>query len=175
MSAGAAGGLTSLTLDLYTYIIEQLPPTPSRFHYIFNLRDLSRVTEGLLLASPTCFTTAAQFVRLWRNEVLRVFHDRLISPEDKQASACTCSVTPWLTSVHCLHILLCFTLNLYAVHEQIYSVLIPGLLLQTVQERVSMLVQQKYMQHSEAVLTNPILFGDYRSAKKVCCGFGHNV
>ena len=86
MVAGAAGGLTGLTLDLYNYIIEQLPPTPSRFHYLFNLRDLSRVTEGLLLASPTCFTTAAHFVRLWRNEVLRVFHDRLISPEDKQVS-----------------------------------------------------------------------------------------
>ncbi|DBA95316.1 TPA: Dynein heavy chain cytoplasmic [Trebouxia sp. C0006] len=116
---GAAGSLTGLTLDLYSYIIEQLPPTPSRFHYIFNLRDLSRVTEGLLLASPTCFTTAAQFVRLWRNEVLRVFHDRLISPEDKQ----------------------------------------------TVQERINMLVQSRYMQHTEAVMKNPILFGDYRSAK----------
>ena len=86
MEIGAAGGLTGLTLDLYNYIIQQLPPTPSRFHYIFNLRDLSRVTEGLLLATPTCFTTASQFVRLWRNEVLRVFHDRLISPEDKQVS-----------------------------------------------------------------------------------------
>ena len=79
-----------MTLDLYSYIIEQLPPTPSRFHYIFNLRDLSRVTEGLLLATPNCFTTGTQFVRLWRNEVLRVFHDRLISPEDKQASRCCC-------------------------------------------------------------------------------------
>ena len=93
LKAGAAGGLTGLTLDLYNYIIEQLPPTPSRFHYIFNLRDLSRVTEGLLLASPACFTTASQFVRLWRNEVLRVFHDRLISPEDKQVGTQACAVS----------------------------------------------------------------------------------
>ena len=42
-----------------------------------------------------------------------------------------------------------------------------GMVLQTVQERVSMLVQSKYMQHSEAVLKNPILFGDYRTAKSV--------
>lgn len=83
-----------MTLDLYNYVIEQLPPTPSRFHYIFNLRDLSRVTEGLLLATPTNFTTSAQFVRLWRNEVLRVFHDRLISSEDKQ-----------VRQQHCLHVL----------------------------------------------------------------------
>ena len=37
-----------------------------------------------------------------------------------------------------------------------------------------MLLQSKYMQHTEAVLTNPILFGDYRTAKSVslltlCC------
>jgi len=39
--------------------------------------------------------------------------------------------------------------------------------LQTVQERISMLVQSRYMQHTEAVMKNPILFGDYRSAKNV--------
>lgn len=30
-----------------------------------------------------------------------------------------------------------------------------------------MLVQSKYMQHTEAVLKNPMLFGDYRNAKIV--------
>jgi len=30
-----------------------------------------------------------------------------------------------------------------------------------------MLVQSRYMQHTEAVMKNPILFGDYRSAKNV--------
>ena len=30
-----------------------------------------------------------------------------------------------------------------------------------------MLVQSKYMQHTEAVLKNPMLFGDYRNAKSV--------
>ena len=73
-----------MLLELYTYIIDKLPPTPSRFHYIFNLRDLSRVTEGLLLSTPDNFATVAQLVRLWRNEVLRVFHDRLICAEDKK-------------------------------------------------------------------------------------------
>ncbi len=44
--------LTDMTLELYNFICDKLPPTPSRFHYVFNLRDLSRVYEGLLLSTP---------------------------------------------------------------------------------------------------------------------------
>lgn len=44
--------LTRCTLQLYTDIVQDLPPTPSKFHYIFNLRDLSRVFHGLVLTNP---------------------------------------------------------------------------------------------------------------------------
>ena len=40
-------------------------------------------TQGLLLTTADKFTSAPQFLRLWRNEALRIFHDRLICPEDK--------------------------------------------------------------------------------------------
>nr|Q9SMH3.1 RecName: Full=Dynein-1-alpha heavy chain, flagellar inner arm I1 complex; AltName: Full=1-alpha DHC; AltName: Full=Dynein-1, subspecies f [Chlamydomonas reinhardtii]CAB56598.1 1-alpha dynein heavy chain [Chlamydomonas reinhardtii] len=76
--------LTDVTLELYNFIIDKLPPTPSRFHYIFNLRDLSRIYEGLLLTVGDVFKTPEQFLRLWRNECLRVLHDRLISTDDKR-------------------------------------------------------------------------------------------
>ncbi|XP_021113285.1 dynein heavy chain 10, axonemal isoform X2 [Heterocephalus glaber] len=76
--------LTFCTLVLYKIILQDLPPTPSKFHYIFNLRDLSRVFNGLVLTNPERFQTEAQMVRVWRNECLRVFHDRLISKADKQ-------------------------------------------------------------------------------------------
>ena len=59
-----------------------LPPTPAKFHYIFNLRDLSRVTEGVCLATPEVFERSEQLVRLFRNEVQRIFCDRLVSDED---------------------------------------------------------------------------------------------
>ncbi|KAB1255183.1 Dynein heavy chain 10; axonemal [Camelus dromedarius] len=65
-------------------IVQDLPPTPSKFHYIFNLRDLSRIFSGLLLTNPERFQTVTQMVRVWRNECLRVFHDRLINETDKQ-------------------------------------------------------------------------------------------
>jgi AAA+ lid domain len=49
MLAGISGSVTDATLELYEAIISRLPPTPSRFHYIFNLRDLSRVFQvGML-------------------------------------------------------------------------------------------------------------------------------
>ncbi|XP_072908128.1 dynein axonemal heavy chain 10 [Hemitrygon akajei] len=75
--------VTSATLQLYSKIVQDLPPTPSKFHYIFNLRDLSRVFSGLILATPERFQTVGQMVRLWRNECLRVFHDKLINKVDK--------------------------------------------------------------------------------------------
>ncbi|KAM5191717.1 dynein axonemal heavy chain 10 [Mantella aurantiaca] len=75
--------LTFCTLELYKMIVRDLPPTPSKFHYIFNLRDLSRVFHGLVLTTPERFQTVNQMVRVWRNEALRVFHDRLINEDDK--------------------------------------------------------------------------------------------
>ncbi|KAM4891097.1 dynein axonemal heavy chain 10 [Sylvia borin] len=76
--------ITLCTLELYKRIVTDLPPTPSKFHYIFNLRDLSRVYNGLTLTEPERFHTVTQMVRVWRNECLRVFHDRLINEADKE-------------------------------------------------------------------------------------------
>uniref|UniRef100_A0A8C4WLB8 Dynein axonemal heavy chain 10 n=1 Tax=Gopherus evgoodei TaxID=1825980 RepID=A0A8C4WLB8_9SAUR len=81
--AAIADKMTVCTLELYKAIVRDLPPTPSKFHYIFNLRDLSRVYNGLVLTTPERFQTVTQMVRVWRNECLRVFHDRLINEVDK--------------------------------------------------------------------------------------------
>ena len=45
---------------------------------------MSRIYEGLLCATDDKFKGAGDFLRLWRNEALRIFHDRLISDEDKK-------------------------------------------------------------------------------------------
>ncbi|XP_061623123.1 dynein axonemal heavy chain 10-like [Phyllopteryx taeniolatus] len=75
--------ITFCTLELYNSLVKELPPTPAKFHYIFNLRDLSRVFNGLTLTQPHRFSSVSIFVRVWRNECLRIFHDRLIDEKDK--------------------------------------------------------------------------------------------
>jgi len=79
------GKILEATLVLYRYVLETLPPTPSKFHYIFNLRDLSRVFQGMSRSSADSIDAECSFVRLWRNEVLRVFHDRLVDDKDRSS------------------------------------------------------------------------------------------
>ncbi|KAI3386976.1 hypothetical protein SNEBB_002464 [Seison nebaliae] len=72
-----------MTLNLYETIVVKLPPTPSKFHYIFNLRDLSRIYSGFCMTTREKFQTVKSMARVWRNECLRVVYDRLISDEDR--------------------------------------------------------------------------------------------
>ncbi|CAH1801914.1 unnamed protein product [Owenia fusiformis] len=77
--------ITKMTMELYRRIVAELPPTPSKFHYIFNLRDLSRIYNGLVSTTPDRFEKINKFVRVWRNECLRVIYDRLIQESDQTA------------------------------------------------------------------------------------------
>lgn len=75
--------ITEATLKLHKEVLEKLPRTPVKFHYIFNLRDLSRVFEGLYQATYEMFPTLPEFIKLWRNEATRVYADRLIDFTDR--------------------------------------------------------------------------------------------
>ena len=48
-------------------------PTAVKFHYIFNLRDLSNVFQGLLFSTNECAPLPADFLRLWIHEVSSKF------------------------------------------------------------------------------------------------------
>lgn len=76
----------------------------------------------MLLSSVDCFKTPKDLIRLWRNECLRILHDRLISVEDKME----------------------------------------------VQAKLNEIVSSNFPGFAESVLADPILFGDYRNAFKVC-------
>ncbi|KAL7729890.1 hypothetical protein ACLKA6_014739 [Drosophila palustris] len=71
-----------MTLKLFKMVIVDLPPTPSKFHYIFNLKDLSRIFAGMLLILPDNYKNLREFIRVWRNEFTRIICDRLISQTD---------------------------------------------------------------------------------------------
>ncbi|ERE91881.1 dynein heavy chain 1, axonemal-like protein [Cricetulus griseus] len=75
--------LVEATIRVYATITSQLLPTPAKSHYTFNLRDLSKVFQGMLMAEPAKVEDKVQLLRLWYHENCRVFRDRLVNEEDR--------------------------------------------------------------------------------------------
>ncbi|XP_056152705.1 dynein axonemal heavy chain 17-like [Lampris incognitus] len=59
-------------------------PTVVKFHYVYNLRDLSKIFQGLLLSVPDCAKSPANLVRLWLHECDRVYGDKLVDEVDME-------------------------------------------------------------------------------------------
>ncbi|XP_016078231.1 PREDICTED: dynein heavy chain 3, axonemal [Miniopterus natalensis] len=76
--------LVQATMTIYKAAVENFLPTPTKSHYVFNLRDFSRVIQGVLLCPHTHLQDVEKLVRLWIHEIYRVFYDRLIDDEDRQ-------------------------------------------------------------------------------------------
>ncbi len=73
------------TIHIFNKILKDTRYSPSakKFHYQFNLRDLSKVTEGIMLSLPDKFKGQNnKMISLWVAECRRVFEDRMISSED---------------------------------------------------------------------------------------------
>jgi len=75
--------LVTASLSVYSTIAAELLPTPAKMHYLFNLRDLSKVFQGMSTVGAGVISDRAKLVRLWVHEVLRVFHDRLVDDPDR--------------------------------------------------------------------------------------------
>lgn len=71
------------TINIFNQCMTDFLPTPKKTHYIYNMRDISKVFQGLFLADRNYYESKEQVIKLWGHEILRVFHDRLINQEDR--------------------------------------------------------------------------------------------
>ncbi len=73
-----SGGLAVATLNVYKAVSAEFLATPEKFHYVFNLRDVAKVIQGVLMGKRSVIYTPESMLRLWVHELQRVFSDRLI-------------------------------------------------------------------------------------------------
>ncbi|XP_014206492.1 dynein beta chain, ciliary [Copidosoma floridanum] len=76
------GNIVQASLQLHHRCAQIFLPTATKFHYIFNLRDLSNCFQGLLFSGNECLQVPIDFVRLWMHETHRVYGDKLTDDKD---------------------------------------------------------------------------------------------
>lgn len=64
-----APNIVQASLTLHNKIAQVFLPTAIKFHYIFNLRDLSNVFQGLLFSTNECLSTQTDMIRIWLHEI----------------------------------------------------------------------------------------------------------
>lgn len=57
-------------------------PTPTKSHYIYNIRDLFKIFEGI--GKTSNLKNPYYMLRLWSHECLRIFSDRLVDSYDQK-------------------------------------------------------------------------------------------
>ena len=79
---GKAAAMVRATVSIYNTVRAELLPTPAKSHYVYNMRDISKVFQGMQMLGSTVEDVRG-LTRLWVHECLRVFHDRLIDDTDR--------------------------------------------------------------------------------------------
>eukprot|EP00118_Oscarella_pearsei_P016795 m.162667 g.162667 ORF g.162667 m.162667 type:complete len:4507 (+) comp38847_c0_seq1:65-13585(+) len=82
---GYVSSAVSAAIYVYQCMVTQLKPTPSKYHYCFNMRDLSKVILGIFQVQPAVVTSIEVFNDLVSHESERVFADRLVDAKDRDA------------------------------------------------------------------------------------------
>ena len=81
---GMTDKVSRSSLEMLRRVQQSLRPIPSRCHYQFTLRDVSRVISGLLCANKTFVDSRDSLLKLWAHEIMREFHDRLVTETERK-------------------------------------------------------------------------------------------
>uniref|UniRef100_A0A8D0U046 Dynein axonemal heavy chain 9 n=1 Tax=Sus scrofa TaxID=9823 RepID=A0A8D0U046_PIG len=74
--------LIHLALSFHQKIATAFLPTAVKFHYIFNLRDLASIFQGILFSSVECVKSTQDLVKLYLHESNRVYRDKMVEEKD---------------------------------------------------------------------------------------------
>ncbi|XP_022909837.1 dynein beta chain, ciliary-like [Onthophagus taurus] len=74
--------IVAIAMALHGKMSQTFLPTAIKFHYVFNLRDLSNIFQGILFTTGDAIKTQTDFIRLWMHEATRVYCDKLVDAKD---------------------------------------------------------------------------------------------
>lgn len=76
--------LVTAALQLHKKVSAVFLPTAVKFHYIFNLRDLANIFQGVLFSTPELLNGPSDLLRLWLHESTRVYGDKMLEVVDRR-------------------------------------------------------------------------------------------